>query len=162
MTHGMITTIIHGLDIEELLEFFSDSDSTILKRVWGTEYRINAVFVQEMHTKHMYIGQTLIIIVDHDVRKDACKVEAMRLPGGSESMVAFAAAADAEPEFQKIVEELAQNHGWPYETHVVPESYRGSKCPSCGAIYVYPREKILSDGSVRCQNCGRSFVPSQE
>jgi predicted Zn finger-like uncharacterized protein len=33
------------------------------------------------------------------------------------------------------------------------------RCPRCNAIYSYDVSKVESDGSVRCQNCLKPFVP---
>jgi predicted Zn finger-like uncharacterized protein len=35
---------------------------------------------------------------------------------------------------------------------------KGRKCPHCGAVYVYSKERIGEDGSVRCQNCDKELL----
>lgn len=37
---------------------------------------------------------------------------------------------------------------------------KARKCPHCGMVYVYSKERIGKDGSVRCQNCDREVLIS--
>jgi DNA-directed RNA polymerase subunit RPC12/RpoP len=161
--HGMIAITIRGLDIEELVRYLSDMNSNVVRRIWRSEYRVISVFLQEIYMRGTLMETAFLIIVDHDLHKNECNIEAtgtagrigvFRFPAGSPETV--------ESAFRKDMEEFALNRGWPCESRVVLASYRGTKCPLCGAIYVYSKERIQDDGEVVCQNCGKPFVPSEE
>jgi len=48
------------------------------------------------------------------------------------------------------------------ESHPLKDEFRGTagkgtRCPHCGASYVYSEEQVAADGTVECQNCAKRF-----
>jgi len=151
----MITLDIRGLDIVALLQFLSDEGSTLLRKIWHSESRFTAVFVKDNFPKRKLSGQAFVVVLDHDAQANNCRVDAVASattsPGISPEFL--------ELTFRESMQELARKNGW--QCDLVPHRtrYKGDKCPSCGAFYEYPPEKILDFGNVICQNCGKSFTP---
>jgi predicted Zn finger-like uncharacterized protein len=156
--HGMITLDIRGLDIVVLLQFLSDQGSTLLRKIWHSESRFTAVFVKDNFPERMLSGQAFVVVLDHDISANKCKVDAVAGATTSPSI----SPVFLESAFRRTMEELADKNGWHCEFVPTKTVYKGSKCPSCGATYEYPAEKVQDDGSVRCQNCNKTFIPGQE
>jgi len=159
----MITYAISGLEIDVLLQSLSEKYSTALKRIWHSPAQVNAVFVRDELVLRTLSEQAVVVVVEHDVAANTCKVQCLALAGGAGLLrISWGAQDAAESTFRKLIEGLALQHGWQYE--FIPTEYRlkGAKCPSCGAIYQYPPDKVLENGTVRCQNCDRPFYPGQQ
>jgi hypothetical protein len=106
--------------------------------------------------------QAVVVIVEHDITANICKLQCLALAGGSGLLrISWGSHDAAESTFRDLIEGLAHKHGWQYEIIPIEIAFRGVKCPTCGSIYSYPKEKVLEDGSVRCQNCDMPFIPSQ-
>lgn len=158
----MITLDIRGLDVDVLLESLSEEYSTALKRIWRSQNQVNAVFVRDELVIRTMSEQAVVVIVEHDVNANTCKVQCLALAGGSGLLrISWGSHDAAESTFRNHIKDLALKHGWRCEILPMEVAFREVKCPICRAIYSYPKEKVLKDGSVICQNCGMPFVPSQ-
>jgi len=62
----------------------------------------------------------------------------------------------AESTFMERIEKAADRHGW--ELKGTSLGHVESTCPYCSAHYSYRKSQVLEDGSVRCQNCDRSYL----
>ena len=155
---GMITFHIRGLDIEVLLKVLSERRTTVLEKVWRCENQIGAIFVLE-EVQWTGLEQDILIIVEHDVGTNTCKLSGI---GWGRFGIGWQRLVPAEPTIQRFIEKLAQELGWHLELLPTEHVYKGSKCPSCGAVYIYRPEQMLSDGSVRCQNCDKPFIMTQK
>lgn len=157
--YGLIALRIRGLDVAVLLESLSEKYSTALKRIWHGETQINAVFVRDELVLRTMSEQAVVVVLEHDITSNVCEVRCLATAGGSGFLrVSYGSHDAAESTFQKLVEQLALFRGWEYEV-LPPESVgETARCPTCGATYSYPRDKILKDGTVRCQNCDKPFI----
>jgi hypothetical protein len=152
----MITFDIRNLDIVVLLQFLSERGSTTLRKIWHSESRITAVFAKENFLSRMMPGQAFVVVVDHDIPANKCRIEAT-----AGSQVYRAGSPESlESAFQESVKDLVRESGWQFDLVPIRILYKGVRCPSCGAVYT--SLKVQDDGRVRCQNCDKTFLPDQE
>jgi predicted Zn finger-like uncharacterized protein len=152
----MITLSIRGLDIDALIARLSKEYSTVLKRIWSNEYQTVAVFAGDEAS----CGQPILIVLEHEIKPNICKVECVAFAyEGVFGSDARAFWVDAESTYLKAMKELASHRGWQLDL-VDPEIvFKDIKCPHCAAVYSYRTEQVFEGYSVRCQNCGKTFIP---
>ena len=63
--------------------------------------------------------------------------------------------------FETMLRDFARQHGWDVRFKNDVVRFKGARCPHCNALYSYPEEMFMKDGSVICQNCAKPFFPEQ-
>jgi hypothetical protein len=154
----LIALTIGHAEIERLLSFLQSDYSNALAKVWESGGMTNAVFVQTEWAYRM-VEHTITIVMQYHTDRHECDLTivasgnaraspiGMRMRGLSEA---------TESTFMERIKNLAVRHGW--EINGSSFDYVGFECPYCGAYYSYKKSHMLEDGSVRCQNCDRSFL----
>jgi len=145
-------------DITELIDLIKEKYSSDYRRIWSLEEQEIGVFL------HEHIGIiggnvfTIMTLIDFNKSTKNCEVS-VKYVGGALSFIGTGRSEDFISAMTKDIAKLADDKGWTYEIQKMKIRAAGSKCPHCGAAYKYPKEKRREDGSVDCQNCGKSFTP---
>lgn len=146
-------------EINGLIELIKEKYAIDYRRTWSLEDREIGVFLYE----HLGIlaGNTFTImtIVDFDKLSGTCEVS-VRYVGGAMSLIGIGRSENFITTMINEISRFADEKGWIYEVKKIKVKPAGSPCPHCGATYKYPKEKRREDGSVDCQNCGKSFSPN--
>jgi hypothetical protein len=153
---GVITTSIRGVDIDVLLKSLSQEYGKDVQRISKYGEQTNAFFVRVDYWVRSNSEQAVLVIVEHNLSTNACRLQCNALAGGVGLLrVDYGSRDEAERDFWTFVEKLALQHGWQLPKYSV------AKCTNCGALYSYAGWRILEDGSVVCQNCNKPFVPHE-
>ena len=118
----------------------------------------NAVFVGTEWAWRM-VEHTITIVMQYHMDRHECDLTAVASGNARASPIGMRTRGlekATESTFMERIENLAVRHGW--EINGSSLGHVGSKCPYCGAYYSYKKSHVLEDGSVRCQNCDRSFL----
>ncbi len=106
--------------------------------------------------------QVIVVILEHDIANNVCKRKIVPTGGGIGLLrMNFGSQGDAVATLEKELKALAGQHGWDLIFRDVGK-YPAIRCPVCNAVYNYPEDLFLEDGSVVCQNCGKPFFPPQD
>ncbi len=153
----MVTIIIRNIEIDPLLSLLREDYSDRLEKVWESGGMVNAVFIRSELALRTMSEQTITIIVQHYIKARECEITVISSGGGDGILrIDLGSEAAAESAFLKKVEHLAKLHDW--EVSRKYPGHKGSECPFCDAYYLYSEKSIQDDGSVVCQNCGKSFM----
>ena len=157
----MIALIIGNAEIEPLLSFLHSNYSNVLAKVWESGDMTNAVFVQTERAYWM-VEHTITIVMQYHTDRHECDLTAVASGNARASPIGMwmrGLKEDTESAFKERIERLAGSHGWGLKGSSL--GHVGSHCPYCGAYYSYKKSQVLEDGSVRCQNCDRSYLPRE-
>ena len=153
----MVTLVIRSIEIDPLLSLLRQDYSDKLEKVWESGRMINAVFIRSELAIRTMSEQTITIIVQHYKDDRECELTIISSGGGEGLLrIDFGSQAAAESTFLKKIEHLARIHGW--ELSRKYPGRKGAGCPFCDAYYLYLETHIQDDGSVVCQNCGKSLM----
>lgn len=148
------------LDVTDLIGLIKEKYSNDYRRIWSLKEKEIGIFLHEhlgIIAGDMYSIMTLI---DFDKSMKTCEIS-IQYVGGAFSMIGMGRSEDFISTMTKDIAEFVDRKGWTYEIKKAKLRPAGSKCPHCGAAYKYSKEKRREDGSVACQNCGKSFVPDK-
>jgi predicted RNA-binding Zn-ribbon protein involved in translation (DUF1610 family) len=146
---------IHCLDAEEIVGFLNEKHGADYSRVWHIGNRTVGVFSFEWTGD--FGGYVNLITLDHDESSAICEVTIIGAGGGFPSFDSVIGSDNPGTRVTQDLASLAKEHGWQIHIEQAKIKPRGSRCPICGAAYVYSKDKIRKDGSVICQNCGKLF-----
>lgn len=146
-------------DINELFNLIKDKYCNDFSKIWSLEEKEIGIFLHE----HIGIPAgnvfTIMTLVDFNKSTRNCEMS-VRYVGGAVSLIGIGRSEDFISTMTKDIARLANENGWTHEIEKIKIRPAGSMCPHCGASYKYPQEKRREDGSVDCQNCGKSFAPN--
>jgi len=153
----MLDLVISNADIETLLSFLQRDYSSVLAKVWESGGMINGVFVQSELVFRTFSEQTITVVMQYHTDTHSCDLTAVA-SGGGEGLLRISLGSQdaAESTFLERIMNLARSHGWDISRK--HPGFAGTHCPYCGAYYMYKQSQVLEDGSVRCQNCDKSFL----
>ena len=155
----MIRIVCEGvMDITDLIGLVKEKYSNDYRRIWSLKEKEIGVFLHE----HLGIiagnVYSIMTLIDFDKSMKTCEIS-IRYVGGAISLIGIGRSEDFISTMTNDIAEFADGKGWTYEIKKAKVKPAGSKCPYCGAAYRYSEKKRREDGSVDCQNCGKSFLP---
>ncbi len=152
----MNTLIIRNLDIEPVFSFLRDGYSNTFERVWKCDNMVNAVFIGAELALRTVSEQAITVVVQYYMDKNECEISVIAVGGGSGLLrIDWGSQSAAEDTFVKRIVGLAKTHGWDLSRKY--PGRKGSRCPHCGAFYLYKQEHVHDNGTVSCQNCLKRF-----
>jgi predicted RNA-binding Zn-ribbon protein involved in translation (DUF1610 family) len=146
---------IHCPDAEEIVRLLNEKHGADYSRVWHVGNRTIGVFSFEWTAA--FGGYVNLITLDHDKTSGVCEVIIIGAGGGVPSFDSMFGSGSPRTRAARDLASLAKEHGWQIHLEQAKIKPRGSECPLCGAAYVYSKDRIRRDGSVICQNCGKTF-----
>jgi DNA-directed RNA polymerase subunit RPC12/RpoP len=149
--------IIKCPDPEKIISLLKQSHGADYSRVWRINGRTIGVFSFERSGLVTFAGYVNLITLDYDKTTEKCDVTIIGAGGGIPSLASMAELGVLGKGPVNDLMGLAKQQGWEIQVEEAKIESRGSICPKCGSIYVYPEDKIGKDGSVVCQNCGGKF-----
>jgi len=153
----LIALTIGNAEIEQVLSFLHSDYSNVLAKVWESGDMTNAVFVQTEMAYRTVTEQTITIVMQYHTETHSCDLTAVASGGGSGLLrISLGSQDAAESTFLERIMNLARSHDWDLSRK--HPGFAGSRCPYCGAYYLYDQSQVSEDGSVRCQNCDKSFL----
>lgn len=153
----MVSLIIRNLDIEPVFSFLRDDYSNAFERVWKCDNMVNAVFIGTELALRTFSEQAITIVLQYYMDKNECEISVIAVGGGIGLLrIDWGSQSAAEDTFVKRIIDLAKKHGWDLSRKY--PGRKGSRCPHCGAFYLYKQEHVQDNGTVSCQNCLKSFL----
>jgi predicted RNA-binding Zn-ribbon protein involved in translation (DUF1610 family) len=146
---------IHCPDAEEIVRLLNEKHGADYSRVWHVGNRTIGVFSFEWTAA--FGGYVNLITLDHDKTSGVCEVTIIGAGGVVPSFDSMFGSGSPGTRAARDLASLAKEHSWQIQLEQAKIKFRGSECPLCGAAYVYSKDRIRRDGSVICQNCGKTF-----
>ena len=152
--------IIRSPDAEDIIRLLKQRHGADYSRIWRIHNHTIGVFSFEW--TGISAGYVNLVTLEHDRTSGRCEVTIIGAGGGIPSLDAVMGSDDPGKRAVKDLANLAKEHGWEISIEKAAIKSRGSQCSNCGSAYVYSKDKIGADGSVVCQNCGKSFMIQDE
>ncbi len=153
----MIVLTIDNAELEPILSFLQSNYSKVLAKVWENAGMTNAVFIQSELVLRTFSEQTITVVMQYYGDTHSCELTTVASGGGEGLLrISLGSQEAAESTFMERIKDFVRGHGW--ELNRKHPGFAGSECPYCSAFYMYKQSQVMEDGSVRCQNCDKSFL----